>query len=69
MKIVEVEHRDVYVITEFSLQQLKWLEMFLSHCVVEYASKEEPEMVEADNYVKNKLFPELIEFIETIGRG
>jgi len=63
MKIIDVQPKDIYVTTEFSLVQLKWLQMFLNRSTVEYSSEDEPEIVEAVKYVTDKLYPDLESFL------
>jgi len=69
MKIIDVQHKDIYAVAEFSLKQLKYLMMFLEKLqkFSQYLP-EEPEMVEAVEYVNEKLFPGLEEFIKDIER-
>ncbi len=66
MKVLNVEHRDIHVTTDFSLQQLQYLRDFLSKSDVSYNSEEEPEMAEAVSYVTEYLFPFLNEFINKL---
>jgi hypothetical protein len=69
MKIIDVQHKDIYAVAEFSLKQLKYLMMFLAKSKVEYNSEEEPEVAEAVEYVVEKLFPGLDEFIKDMERN
>ncbi len=64
MKIIDVQPKDIYVTTEFSLVQLKWLHLYLSGSKFEYSSEDEPELVEAMYYIVDKLYPKLTSFIE-----
>lgn len=50
MKVLNVEHRDVYIQVEFSYKQLRQLRDFLSHASIEYNGEEEPEMAETAQY-------------------
>ena len=64
MKIIDVQPKDIYVTTEFSLSQLKLLCLYLSSSKVEYSSEDEPEMVGACIYVTDKLYPDLVVFLK-----
>jgi len=66
MKIVDVQPRDFYVTVDFSLEQIKWLHMFLERAEINYDSEKEPEMVKSVKYMIDKLYPDLVEFIETM---
>ena len=69
MKVVSIEARDVYVTLDFSLKQINYILDYLSRCTVEYNSKEEPEMAEADKYVKDTVFPNLEALSEDLKNG
>lgn len=69
MKVVSIEARDVYVTIDFSLKQINQILDYLSKCTVDYNSKEEPEMVEADKYVKEVFFKNLDALSEDLKNG
>lgn len=64
MKIINIESRDVYFITEFSLAQLTYLKNLLDHANISYNSEQEPEMTEAVEYMNKELYPMLQWFEE-----
>lgn len=66
MKIIEVQPKDIYATVEFSIKQLRSLQMFLERAEVKYASKEEPEMVEVVEYIMDKLYPDLVGFLDAM---
>ena len=66
MQVIDVEHRDIHVKADFSLEQLKCLKEFIRHSTVEYNSEEEPHMVETDEYISKKLYPFLDAIIRNI---
>ena len=69
MKVVSIEARDVYITLDFSLKQVNHILDYLNRCTVEYNSEKEPEMVEADKYVKEVLFPNMDALSEDLKNG
>ena len=66
MKVLNVRPKGIYVDLEFSLEELKQIQLFLSESNVEYDSKADPEMKESVEYVANKFYPDLVLFIENM---
>lgn len=66
MRITNVEHRDIFVNLEFSLEELNQILNFLSFAQVNYDSEEYPEMAESAKFVSEELFPMLNEFVNKI---
>jgi hypothetical protein len=66
MKILNVRPKGIYVDLEFSLEELKQIQLFLSESNVEYDGKERPEMKEAVEYVADKFYPDLVLFIDNM---
>ncbi len=69
MNVVEVQSRDIYLLVEFSLKQVEFILDFIDHSTVEYDSTQEPEMVEADKYVREDLFEPLNKLAEELKDG
>lgn len=63
MRVLNVEHRDVHVILEFSSKQLLFLRKLLEHAKIDYNGEKEPEMKQADEYLQGVLYP-LLEKLE-----
>jgi len=59
MRVLKVYSKETFVELELSMAQIHLLLCFLDACHVEYSSKEDPIMVEADKYVKNDFFKTL----------
>ena len=64
MRILKVYAKETFVELELSMTQVFHILSFLDRSRVEYSSKEEPSMVEADRYVKNDFFRTLEEVYE-----
>ncbi len=62
MKLVKVEPRDIAVIIEFSEQEIRKLERFLSQADIAYTN---PELEDAAVFVTNQFYPNL----QTILKG
>jgi len=59
MRVLKIYSKETFVELELSMTQIHLLLCFLDTCHVEYSSKEDPIMVEADKYVKNDFFKTL----------
>ena len=59
MRVLKIYSKETFVELELSMAQIHLLLCFLDVCHVEYSSKEDPIMVEADKYVKNDFFKTL----------
>jgi len=59
MRVLKIYSKETFVELELSMTQIHLLLCFLDKCHVEYSSKEDPIMVEADKYVKNDFFKTL----------
>ncbi len=66
MRITNVEHRDIFITLEFSLEELNHILNFLSFAQVSYDSEKNPEMSESAEFVSQNLFPMLNEFVEKV---
>lgn len=66
MKVINVEHRDIYVTLDLSLQELKFLDQALDHTTLEFNGEEEPEMKVADHFVRETFAPTIKELLKEI---
>lgn len=67
-RVLDVRPKGVYVTMEFSLEDLRRLQTFLSGSEVKYNSEEEPEMAKAVEYITNKFYPDLTVFLDEMER-
>lgn len=64
MRLIDIEHRDLYYIVDFSREDMLHLKKILEHTNIEYDGEKEPEMVEAVNYLNDKLYPTIKKLVE-----
>ena len=69
MKITNVEARDIYVSFDLSIGEINHLLNFLDKSTVEFNSKDNPEMVEADKFVREEFFKNLDGLSEELKNG
>jgi hypothetical protein len=68
MKILSVEPRDIHVLFEMNITQVNYLINFLSNSVVSVDGKD-PDMVAADQYVRDVFFKQLNELSMEVEHG
>jgi len=69
MRVLSVEPKEICVTVELKLTEVRHILNFFDKSNVEYNSKEEPSMVEATEYVKNKFFKTLDSIYEEFNKG
>lgn len=69
MKVVDVQKRDVYFLTEYSKEEALYLKMILDHANIEYDSEKSPKMVNAIEYLHKTLYPTLEQIEKSIEQG
>jgi len=69
MKVLKVYSKETFVEIELSMINVKHILDFLDKSRVDFNSREEPEMVEATNYVKNGFFKTLSSIHDEFEKG
>lgn len=69
MRLLNMEHRDIHVVMDFSLYELTMLRDILSKAQINYNSEENPELAEASEFLTEKFYPFINKLIETAPRG
>jgi len=64
MKVVKIEKKDVWVTLEFSAEHLQYLKMLFDHAKIEFDGEEEPEMLQATEYLNENFYAFLKFFVE-----
>lgn len=67
MRVVNVEHRDIHVTMDFSLNEIAMLRDALSVANINYNSEENPELVKAVQFLTNGFYPILDKLVQTSG--
>jgi hypothetical protein len=68
MKVVKIEKKDIWVTIEFSAEHLHYLKMLFDHAKIEFDGEEEPEMVQATEYL-NDHFYAFLKYFEDHGHN
>ena len=66
MQLVDVQSRDIYVLFEISLSDLKKLEFIIRNSTLDYDGKI-PEEAEAAKYLTDKFYPLLQKTLQDVG--
>lgn len=69
MEIVTVEPRDIHVVIDLSITEVKHLVNFLDNCSIEFDSKEHPELSESISFVTEKFFKMCDDIINDVKEG
>jgi hypothetical protein len=64
MRIVDIQHKDIHMLVDFSLRELRMLRDLFGCAEINYNSEEDPEMVEAVNYLEKYFYPFLDKMVK-----
>lgn len=69
MQILNVEPKDVHIAMDLSIKETRMILDVLDHAKVEFNGTEEPGMIEAHDFVKNRFFKQLEQVVQDVERN
>lgn len=69
MKILAVEPRDIHIVIDLSITEMKYLVDFLDNCTIEFDSKTDLSLSDSVSFVKNKFFKMCDDVVNDIKEG
>lgn len=69
MRVIDIRPKGIYIMVEFSSEQLQHISDFLEHSKCEFNSEREPEMIKANEYVVDEFYPSLNNILRELTNG
>lgn len=69
MRVLDIRPQGIYVVVEFSAEQLEYLVDFLGASKCVYDSEKNPKMDKAVSYVTEEFFPNIDKVLEDVKEG